>query len=82
MDLAKKTAQEERKHSKEIEDTFQGQREQSQKQKEEIHRLKVIIREMKKELEDLYLQLNNLKIIEHDREKLMIEMQKSDRIRE
>ena len=82
MDIAKKTAQEERKHSKEIEDTFQGQREQSQKQKEEIHRLKVIIREMKKELEDLYLQLNNLKIIEHDREKLMIEMQKSDRIRE
>ena len=67
MDLAKKTAQEERKYSKEIEDNLQLQREQSQKQKEEIHRLKVIIREMKKELEDLYQQLNSLKVIENDR---------------
>lgn len=37
---------------------------------------------MKKELEEVYRQFNQLKSIESDRERLMVEMQRSDRVRE
>jgi hypothetical protein len=37
---------------------------------------------MKKELEEVYLQFNQLKTIENDREKLLVEIEKSDRAKE
>ena len=50
-------------------------------QKDDNQRLKGMIKEMKKELEDVYLQFNHLKMIESDREKLITEIEKSDRIK-
>lgn len=71
----KQTVVEEKKHAREMEGSYQAQREENQ-------RLKTIIKEMKKELEEVYLQFNHLKMIEGDREKLIVEIEKSDRMKE
>lgn len=82
MDTIKRTMLEEKKYCRQVEENLQEQKEENQKQKEENQTLKNLIKGMKKELEEVYRQFNQLKSIESDRERLMVEMQRSDRVRE
>ena len=45
--------------------------------REENQRMKIIIKQMKKELEDVYVRVEDLKKIEGDREKLINEVNQS-----
>ena len=45
--------------------------------KDENQRLKLVVKEMKKELEEVYVRLGALKQIESEREQFMLEAQKS-----
>ena len=56
--------------------------EQLSDEREANQRLKTVIKEMKKELEEVYVQFNRVKLIEQEREQLMREIEKSERSKE